>query len=77
MITLRRKLPTCSATGLSNLIAALPAMGSGVRLGEVTADATSRYDALMAAQATGGPDAVDAADEAAAAAAAAEEAAAA
>jgi hypothetical protein len=52
-------------------------MGSGVRLGEVTADATSRYDALMAAQATGGPDAVDAADEAAAAAAAAEEAAAA
>ncbi|KAF8069526.1 hypothetical protein HT031_001643 [Scenedesmus sp. PABB004] len=76
LITIKRKMPTCTATGLNNLIAALPAMGSGVRIGEVAAEAVSRYDALIAGQATGGAAAVEAADaaqvEAAEAAAAAE-----
>lgn len=75
LITLRAKLPTASATGLNNVIAALPAMGSGVRLNEVAREAVSRYDALMAEQVVGGEAAVAAADAAAyeaAAAAAAE-----
>jgi hypothetical protein len=62
LITLKQKLPTCTATGLSNLMSALPAMGSGYRLNEVAAEATARYDALMAAQQYGGPAAVEAAD---------------
>ncbi|WIA10189.1 hypothetical protein OEZ85_010392 [Tetradesmus obliquus] len=62
LITLKAKLPTCTATGLSNAMSALPAMGSGYRLNEVAADAQARYDALMAAQQWGGPAAVEAAD---------------
>lgn len=49
LITLRRKLPTASATGLSTVVAALPSLSSGVRLNEVVADAQARYDALAAA----------------------------
>ncbi len=75
LIAIKSKLPTCTATGLSNLMSALPAMGTGVRLNEVAVEATSRYDALMSAQQYGGAAAVEAADqqqwEAAAAAAAA------
>eukprot|EP00879_Flechtneria_rotunda_P009263 GHRR01009697.1.p1 GENE.GHRR01009697.1~~GHRR01009697.1.p1 ORF type:complete len:445 (+),score=178.50 GHRR01009697.1:141-1337(+) len=63
LIAIKRKLPTCSATGLNNLIAALPAMGTGVRLNEVAAEAVSRYDALMAEQPVSGEAAVQAADQ--------------
>lgn len=62
LITLKAKLPTCSATGLNNIIAALPAMGSGYRLDQVVKEAVSRYDALMAEQNYGGAAAVEAAD---------------
>jgi hypothetical protein len=35
LIKLQQTLNTCSAAGLNNVIAALPAMGSGVRLRQV------------------------------------------
>lgn len=63
LITIKQKLSSCSATGLQNLMSALPAMGSGVRLNEVTREAVSRYDALMAQQQYGGEAAVEAADQ--------------
>lgn len=63
LICLKLKLATCSATGLQNLMSALPAMGSGVRLNEVVQEAVSRYDALMAQQQYGGAAAVEAADQ--------------
>lgn len=62
LITLKQKLSTCTATGLNNIMSALPAMGSGIRLNEVATEAVSRYDALMAGQQFGGAAAVEAAD---------------
>jgi tartrate dehydratase alpha subunit/fumarate hydratase class I-like protein len=63
LIAIKQKLPTCSATGLNNIISALPAMGSGYRLNEVVREAVSRYDALMSAQQYSGAAAVEAADQ--------------
>lgn len=42
LIQLQNKLNTCSAAGLNNIIAALPAMGSGVRLRAVVDQAVAR-----------------------------------
>lgn len=63
LIALKQKLANCSATGLQNIMSALPAMGTGVRLNEVVQEAVSRYDALMAQQQYGGAAAVEAADQ--------------
>jgi hypothetical protein len=51
LITLRRKLPSTSAAGLSTVASSLPAISGGVRLNEIVADAQARYDALVAAEA--------------------------
>lgn len=70
LIQLSNKLPTCSAAGLNNIIAALPAMGNGVRLRQVVDAAVARYDAMLAEQQYGAGDEgqqLPAADEAAAA----------
>lgn len=63
LIAMKGKLATCTATGLQNIMSALPAMGTGVRLNEVVREAVSRYDALMAMQNVGGEAAVEAADQ--------------
>lgn len=42
LIELQRTLDTCSAAGLNNIIAALPAMGTGVRLRQVVDAAVAR-----------------------------------
>jgi hypothetical protein len=42
LVQLQLKLNTCSAAGLNNIIAALPAMGSGVRLRTVVDQAVAR-----------------------------------
>jgi hypothetical protein len=39
LIALRPRLATCTMDGLNNVIGALPALSSGVRLSEVVADA--------------------------------------
>lgn len=39
---LQVKLPSCSPEGLNNIIAALPAMGTGVRLRTVVDQAVAR-----------------------------------
>lgn len=54
LITLRRKLPTTSAAGLSMVASALPALSSGVRLNEVVSDAQARLAAAEAAAAASG-----------------------
>lgn len=42
LIQLQQKLHTCSAGGLNNIIASLPAMGNGVRLRAVVDAAVAR-----------------------------------
>jgi tryptophan 2,3-dioxygenase len=59
LIELRGKLGGCSAGALNNVVAALPALSSGVRLSEVVAEAQAHLDAMMAAGAVAYADVVD------------------
>jgi hypothetical protein len=43
LVQLQTKLNTCTAAGLNNIIAALPAMGSGHRLRTVVDSAVARW----------------------------------
>ncbi len=44
LVALKSKLPECTPAGLTNIVGALPALSSGVRLSEVVAAAQARLD---------------------------------